>query len=214
MVSRGVGDDQVAVELLDLATLATGLVPTLFRVDDVLDDGHDLIDQLITGTTLRIVTIGRTATEDFGTIGFGLDGTEASTVGPGAAGDGVADVEIRRIVEVGNLEKKISNVVDERHHATTKRVFRGDHDHAILDAELRTIEAIAQLFEHAAKSHISLDSTEFECDLVIGSDADGLKRLPVGVDLDFSDRLHVVDDLLEGVSLEVDRHALRARCGP
>ena len=44
MVARRVGDDQVAVELLNLSTLTTRVVPPLLGIHDVLDDLDDLID--------------------------------------------------------------------------------------------------------------------------------------------------------------------------
>ena len=156
VIARGAGDDQVAVELLDLATLTAGRVPATLGVDDVLDDLDDLADQLVTGTTAGILALAGSA-EDVVTVGLGLDVSERSAGLTGCGGDRGAEVEVRGVVEVGHLEKQVSDVVDDRDLALAKSVLGGDHHHAVLDAELGTVEVVTELLEHAAQGDFGGD---------------------------------------------------------
>ena len=118
------------------------------------------------------------------------------------------ETELGGVVEVGHLEEEVTDVVDDGEGLLAKGLVAGDHDHAVLDRELRAVEIVADLLEDPLQGRVRGHLAELQLDLGVRADADQVERLPVGIELDAGDLLHVLDDLVERVVLEVDRDGL------
>ena len=241
MISGGVGDDQVAVELLDHAGVATEIPPAL-RIDLLLDDRDDLLDQLLTAAPLGgLASVAEgdssaaaaaeaattAATAETTTTAAAAEAAAAATHAAAttthaaaAATAAAADAEVRGVVEVGDVEDQVADVVDDRRDLLPQGAVGGDDHHAVLDRELGAVEVVADLLEDPLDRGVGGDLAELEGHRLVTADADRLERLPVGIDLHAGDLPEVGHHLVEVVVVEVDRdhpveirHDLAVRLG-
>ena len=121
--------------------------------------------------------------------------------------EGAVEVEFGCVVEVGDFEEEVADIVDHGDDALPQLFVTGDGQDSILNGVAGNIsiaEPIADLFEDAFHGDGDRHIAELERNFAVLRDADGFESAPIDVDGEAGDLLKEANDLLKGVVFKVE----------